>query len=185
MTIQQFCGKQVRLAYMDLEADSAQWAKWRMDSELQRLADWGPANVYSQREMKRWIEEDSEKRYPFSIRTLENDQIIGFITLTGFNWTAREAWLGIVIGERGFWGHGYGSDAIQTLLRFAFEELNLNRVSLDVFEYNQRAIRCYEKLGFQHEGRRRQEIFIDDRRWDDLYMGILRVEWEDLQKKGK
>jgi len=57
-------------------------------------------------------------------------------------------------------------------------ELNLHRVSLDVFEYNPRAIRSYEKVGFKHEGRVRQALNRDGRRWDILYMGILREEWE-------
>ncbi len=109
--------------------------------------------------------------------------MIGFLNLSGFNWTAREAWLGVGIGEREYWGKGYGTDAVNILLRFAFQELNLNRVSLDVFEYNERAVRSYEKLGFQHEGRLRQLLNRFDRRWDLIYMGILRQEWEQKQQE--
>jgi RimJ/RimL family protein N-acetyltransferase len=63
------------------------------------------------------------------------------------------------------------------LLRFAFTEVNLRRVSLGVFEYNPRAIRTYEKTGFRHEGRVRQFLNKEGRRWDMLFMGIMREEW--------
>jgi RimJ/RimL family protein N-acetyltransferase len=66
---------------------------------------------------------------------------------------------------------------MQVILRFAFEELNLYRVSLDVFEYNPRAVRSYEKAGFSHEGRLRRCLNRNGRRWDLIYMGILRDEW--------
>jgi len=65
------------------------------------------------------------------------------------------------------------------ILRFAFCELNLHRVNLNVFEYNPRAIHCYEKVGFKHEGRLRQCLNRDGRRWDLVYMGILRGEWQE------
>ena len=93
------------------------------------------------------------------------------------DWGSRDAFAGIGIGEREFWGKGYGSDAIQLLLRYAFTELNLQRVSLTVFEFNQRAQRSYEKVGFRLEGRQRQIMQREGRRWDILYMGILREDW--------
>jgi len=93
-------------------------------------------------------------------------------------WTHGDGWIGLGLGEREDWGKGYGTDAMRVMLRFAFTELNLYRVSLDVFEYNPRAIRSYEKAGFVFEGRMRQWMRRDGRRWDFVYMGILREEWE-------
>jgi len=66
------------------------------------------------------------------------------------------------------------------VLRYGFNELNLRRVTLTVFEYNPRAIRSYEKAGFQHEGRVRQALLRDGKRWDMFYMGILRDDWKKL-----
>ena len=109
--------------------------------------------------------------------------MIGFIELDGFNWPAREVWVGIGIGDREFQGRGYGTDAMRLVLRFAFLELNLNRVSLTVFEYNQRGIRSYEKAGFKEEGREREALERDGKRWDMLFMGILREDWEKLPQK--
>jgi RimJ/RimL family protein N-acetyltransferase len=65
------------------------------------------------------------------------------------------------------------------MLRYAFEALNLNRVWLEVYEYNQRGLRCYEKLGFRKEGVQRQENYRDGRYWDTILMGLLRSEWEE------
>ena len=175
-----FTGKLVRLAFLDLEKDLAEWAKWDRDSEYQQLLDWGPANLYHTKQVREWVEKEIERMYLFSIHTLADDKIIGSLDLGGINWTARDAWLGVGIGERDYWGKGYGSDAINILLQFAFQELNLNRVTLNVFEYNERAIHAYEKIGFQHEGRQRQVLNRFDRRWDLIYMGILRSEWETL-----
>lgn len=122
-----------------------------------------------------------EKEAPqffFIILTLAGDKPIGVIELSGLDWTAGDAFLGIGLGERQYWGQGYGSDALEILLRYAFRELGLRRVSLTVFEYNPRAIHTYEKAGFQNEGRLRQWLNRDGRRWDLLVMGILRQEWE-------
>ncbi|MCK4899416.1 MAG: GNAT family N-acetyltransferase, partial [Anaerolineales bacterium] len=75
------------------------------------------------------------------------------------------------------WGKGFGTDAVSVILRYAFHELNLHRVSLGVFEYNRRARRSYEKVGFSVEGRIRGDMLRQGRRWDVFIMGILREEW--------
>jgi RimJ/RimL family protein N-acetyltransferase len=90
----------------------------------------------------------------------------------------RKASLGIMIGNKEYWSNGYGSDAIITLLRFAFHEMNMNRVWLHVYEFNERAIACYKKVGFCAEGRLRQNFYQEGRYWDTIVMGILRSEFE-------
>ena len=100
------------------------------------------------------------------------------------DWKNRKAVQGIFIGEKEYWGRGYGSDAIRALLGFAFREMNLHRVYLSVYDYNERAIRCYEKCGFRHEGRLRKARFSDGRYHDELMMGILREEFEELNGNG-
>lgn len=179
MNAQPFTGKLVRLATIDLEKDIERWARWNRDSEYQQLLDWGPSKLYTPKEMREWVEKESGSMFNFFIHTLEDDEVIGFLDLGGMDWTSGNCWLGVGIGERAYWGKGYGTDAINVLLRFAFEELNLKRVSLNVFEYNERAIRSYEKIGFQHEGRQRKLLNRFDQRWDMVFMGILRGEWEE------
>ncbi len=93
----------------------------------------------------------------------------------------RHASLGIMVGDKSYWSNGYGSDAVMTLLGFAFDQMNLNKVELGVFEFNERAIACYRKCGFAEEGRRREHYFQAGRYWDIIDMSILRREYEASQ----
>jgi RimJ/RimL family protein N-acetyltransferase len=111
------------------------------------------------------------------IRMLNSDRLIGGVGLWLESWAHGEAWVGIGIGDRDFWGSGYGTDAMGLILRYAFTELNLRRVSLEVFAHNPRAIRSYEKAGFRREGVIRSDCRRDGQRWDSVFMGILRDEW--------
>ena len=88
--------------------------------------------------------------------------------------------MGIGIGEEELWGKGYGTDAVRLMLNYAFTELNLRRISLDLFEYNQRALRSYQKAGFVEEGRMRGIFQREGRRWDSIYVWILRDDWQRL-----
>ncbi len=176
-------GDLIRLVAIDPETDGDTWARWTQDSEYGRLLDSDPAiprsAAYFHTDLERM--EQRSDMYVFAIRTLAGNRLIGFVDLGGIQWSHRNSFLGIGIGEREFWGMGYGTDTLRVVLRYAFTELNLERVSLDVFEYNERAIHCYEKLGFTHEGRMREALHRDGRRWDMLYMGILREEWQKQQ----
>ena len=176
-------GEMVRLAAVNPETDSKLFAKWARDTEYLRMLDTSPVRQWSERQYKKWFKEDLEKGkrddFLFLIRTLENDEAIGFIELDGVHWSHGDSYVGIGIGEREYWGKGFGTDAMKVVLRYAFEELNLHRVSLNVFEYNQRAIHSYEKVGFVVEGCERQFLRREGKRWDMIYMGILRAEWEE------
>jgi RimJ/RimL family protein N-acetyltransferase len=92
----------------------------------------------------------------------------------------RSTELGIMIGDKTRWGQGYGGDAICTLLRFAFDEMNLNRVALQVADFNERGIACYRRCGFVHEARLRQDAYFDGAYHDVLQMSILRDEFYAL-----
>ena len=137
----------------------------------------------SRAEEEGWFEaylKDDSTRI-FGIETGDGN-LVGNIGLRDLDWKNRNASLGIVIAESEYWGRGYGSDAVITMLAFAFHEMNLHRVYLSVFDFNERAIRCYEKCGFRHEGRAREVFFRDGRYHDSLLMAILRQEFvnEDL-----
>jgi len=115
-----------------------------------------------------------------AIETLDGT-LIGMTGLHRARPEDRGAELGIMIGDKSFWSNGYGTDAIQTLLRFAFDQMNMHKVALGVFEFNERAQVCYRKCGFIEEGRAREEYFQDGRYWDIVRMGILRREWAAIQ----
>jgi len=172
-------GKKVRLAALDPETSAPLWANWRLNSEYSRLADMNPATLQSAKGTREWIEKhlDDWLVYEFEIRTLENDQIIGSIGLDGEMAVHGDAYVGIGIGNPEFWGKGYGTEAMKLMLGYAFMELDLHRVSLDVFGYNLRAIHSYEKAGFKLEGHKRNMLLREGTRWDMIYMGILREEW--------
>jgi RimJ/RimL family protein N-acetyltransferase len=178
-----FQGELVRLTAEEPETLAPLESQWSVDSEYSRLLDWDPARRFSVKSSQKWIEKQYEKEdnYAFTIRILDGDQIIGRIGLEGIHWTHSDCFVGIGLGEREFWGKGYGTDAMRVMLRYAFTELNLQRVTLDVFEYNQRGVRSYEKAGFVFEGSQRGMILREGRRWDVIYMGILREEWLKLE----
>ncbi len=184
MDTELYRGELVRLAAINPETDAEPFAKWSRDSEFLRLLDADVVLPSSVKRTKEMMEaEPKHNQFDFAIRVLADDRAIGLVGLHGVSWTQGDAWVGIGIGDREYWGKGYGTDAMRLILCYAFAELNLRRVSLTVFEYNPRAIRSYEKVGFVHEGRRVGLLNRDGRRWDEMFMGILREEWEALQRK--
>ena len=183
MNVPLFEGELVHLLAPEPQLAAGMHSRWMRDSEFVRLLDTDPARLLSVDKNKEWfeknlVEEQKDDELFLLIRTLEDDRTIGLIGLDGIRWTHGDAWVGIGLGEREYWGKGYGTDAMRILLRYAFEELNLHRLSLSVFEYNPRAIRSYEKVGFIVEGSARQFLNRDGQRYDMIFMGILREEWE-------
>jgi len=176
-----FTGNLVRLSAYDPEELSKALPRWYRNSEYSRLLSSSLMPMPSPKSVNSWIEKEvleySPASYFFSIRALAEDKLIGDLGLDVIDWSGRDAFVGLGIGETEYWGKGYGTDVMNVLLRFAFLEINLRRVTLTVFEYNPRAIRSYEKAGFQHEGRERNVLNKEGRRYDMLFMGILREEW--------
>jgi RimJ/RimL family protein N-acetyltransferase len=160
-----------------LEHDDLQhFVDWVKDPDLRRnLAVRYPVSMT---EEEGWFQRltQRENDYVLAIETKEGTYI-GNIGLHSMEPENRQAMLGIAIGERAYQGQGYGTDAIRALLGWAFGYLNLNRVYLRVYAYNERAIRCYRKCGFQHEGTLRQSHYSDGQYFDELMMGILRDEF--------
>lgn len=118
----------------------------------------------------------SEKRSHFSVYTREGVHI-GSCSYRDVNPITRTATIGIAIMDKNYWSKGYGTDTLQVLLRFLFLKLNLNRVQLDTWSGNTRAIRAYEKCGFVLEGRLRQNEYVDGQYYDTIVMGLLREEF--------
>jgi RimJ/RimL family protein N-acetyltransferase len=169
-------GKLVRLIACN-PADAEIVARWSRDTEYHRLGDNDVAYPQTVKQAREWLERENDRGFRFIIRTLGDDRLIGGIGLWIESWAHGEAWVGIGIGERDYWGNGYGTDAMRLILGYGFTELNLQRVSLGVYAYNPRAIRSYEKCGFVREGLMRGDCQRDGRRWDSIFMGILRQEW--------
>jgi RimJ/RimL family protein N-acetyltransferase len=178
-----FRGRLVHLA-APAEDDAAAFARWSQDAEYLRALDTDYARPVSATE---FAERSAPGRadsntLEFRLRTLAEDRLIGFVALHCIEWNNQAAMLAIGIGEASYRGKGYGSDALQLILRYAFRELNLYRVGLDVTANNRAAIRAYEKAGFQQEGVMRRAVSRDGQRIDRILMGILRDEW--LERTG-
>ena len=184
-----FRGKFVHLTTEEPGARAKVEVQWQRDTEFHRLMDGDATRMESEHKLREWFEKHSEsdfkpERYSFSVRTLEEDKHIGFFALW-IDLVHNEAWVGIGIGDREFWGKGYGTDMMKLCLQYAFTELNVYRVSLGLHEYNPRALRSYEKAGFRLEGRTRKDLLREGKRYDSLWMGILREEWLQMQTGDK
>jgi RimJ/RimL family protein N-acetyltransferase len=164
-----------------LEVGDAQTiAPWFNDAEVRGyLRRYYPMSVTREEEWLRGLYE-GPRDIAFGIALRADDRLIGGTGLHDIEPRHRHACFGISIGDKSLWGKGHGTEATGLVLRYAFHTLNLNRVWLHVFEYNPRAARVYEKVGFRCEGRLRQDAFHDGRYWDTIVMGILRGEWEAL-----
>ncbi len=178
-----FYGEKVRLRPIERE-DLPRFVAWFSDPEVRRhLTIYLP---FSLAEEERWYEAHLRKTQEGSsvllaIETSEGAHI-GNISLEPINWKDRNAVLGIMIGERQYWNRGYGTDAMRTLLRVGFKQMNLHRISLVVDADNPRGIRCYEKAGLKREGTMRDAAFHDGAYCDQHMMSILADEFEATAK---
>ena len=168
-------GERIRLRAPERE-DIPTFVRWFNDPEVRRyLLMYEPM---SRAKEEKWFDGMLEYRddFLFGIEAPVQGgwQLIGNTGLHRVDWRNRAATFGIVIGEQDFWNQGYGTDATRTMVRFAFDTLNLHRVQLEVFDYNLRARRAYEKVGFRLEGTRRQALFESGRYYDEHLMAVLR-----------
>jgi RimJ/RimL family protein N-acetyltransferase len=144
---------------------------WQPQVTEQLLVVW-PEPVPGTRQ---WWERLRSEGDPYlAIETLAGE-FVGACDLGRVDGRARTAVLGIWIGEP-FWNKGFGTDAVRVLCRFAFTEMNLQRIELRVLENNARGIRAYEKVGFKEEGRLRRAIFVGGHHVDLIVMGLLAEE---------
>ena len=165
--------------------DAPTLVTWMNDPEVTRfLRRRGPINRIAEEAFLRRLSE-STTDVVLGIVVREADRFIGVTGLHQFETRHRHAMFGITLGDKTAWGKGYGTEATRLMVRHAFETLNLNRVWLQVYEYNPRGVHVYEKVGFKHEGRLRQDTFRDGRYWDTVVMGVLREEWEAVDYEAR
>jgi len=115
-------------------------------------------------------------RLHWIIESKETHEFIGYLTLRDENPKNRDGDLAITL-KTAHWGKGYASEVLKFTVDYAFRVLNLHRVSLGVFETNERALNLYKKVGFVEEGRLRKANWIDGAWRNVVLMGILDEEW--------
>lgn len=163
------------------EPDLERIHKWFNNVSFLRYYDMLPAIPQNGKQVAKAIEDfvNSDRSMMLAIRLKESNQIIGVIGLFDIQWTNGTATFFIGIGEDGYTGKGYGSEAIELMLDFGFHELNLYRIQLNVIAYNTAAINAYEKVGFIREGCFRELVFREGKRHDLYLYGLLRDEWKN------
>jgi len=171
-------GDRVRLRAIERE-DLDLLAAFDNDVELELIAnDVPPRPVSRASRRQRFDEQLKEARdvVPFVIEA--GGTAIGECSLGGFDQVARTCELGIAIGDRDYWGRGYGRDAVRVLVAYGFRSFNLHKIWLAVQAGNERAVRVYRACGFADEGRLREQWYSAGHYVDVLLMGLLRSDWE-------
>ncbi len=179
-------GEKVRLTAVT-QSDLPTLSQWWADADFLRLYDSVPAYPKTEAQLAKRVEEgqQGETTFLFGIRPLTGGALIGLLELDGVMWTHGTTFVSIAIGDKENRGKGYGREAMQLGLDFAFRELNLHRVCLTVFSYNEAAIKLYEGLGFVREGVYREHLQRDGRRYDMILFGLLRAEWQKSDNQYK
>jgi diamine N-acetyltransferase len=174
-------GERIRLRAVE-RSDLPRYVEWLNDPEITAgLSMYVPL---SQADEESWFEEMRKRpaeQHPVVIEMLNQDSWLpiggcGFNLIDQHN---RSAEVGIFIGQKDLWNRGYGTETMRLLLKHGFNNLNLHRIALRVYETNKGAIRSYEKAGFVHEGRLRQAEFRNGKYVDVLLMSVLRPEWQE------
>jgi len=152
--------------------------RWYADPEVARLARYQDAPMRAD-EIDRFFQARAlgPESLTMAIHERETGRLVGSCAFSQLDGENGSAMYHITIGEKDRWGHGYGTEATRLMLDHAFGTLGLHRIGLTVFEFNERAIRAYERCGFLVEGRVRESIWRDGRWWDELAMSVLADEW--------
>ena len=172
-------GKKIFLRPIRL-SDAKRYVKWLKDPDVHKFTTRKPI-TYKQ-EIK-WIKMQPKNKGERNFAIVTKDKVhIGSVGLK-IKKQDNKATLGILIGDKKYWSHGYGTDAMRTILKYGFEKLKLHKINLGVFSYNPRAINLYLDMGFEIQG-----IYKEDIRWKDKYcdlyqMALFNKKWQKNKKK--
>ena len=176
-------GRLVRLGPLDHEKDPPVVARWTHDPLLRSVLA-GVARPLSPEAVRKLLErvekqmEETKNLFHFTLRLRSDNRLVGLARIFWIDFHNGTGVLNLGIGDASDRRHGYGSDALDLLLRFAFDELNLHRLSVWPGADNLPFIQMVGKAGFEEEARRREASFHDGRYWDVLHLGLLRLKWE-------
>jgi RimJ/RimL family protein N-acetyltransferase len=176
-----FEGRRVRLDRFNPDRDAVVAARWTHDLDwLQQLEARKEARPLAAAQVRmRWASlEKSESTFVFAVRLRADDRLVGQAALGEVSWMHRSAVIRLGIADPADRRQGFGGEALALLMRYAFDELNLHRLTAWTQEYNPQAVRFLERAGFVPEVRQRQALQRNGRRWDVIVLGLLREEWE-------
>jgi len=181
-----FHGKLVYLAAHDPERDAEIESHWTHDPDLTHLVSSSPIQPLSAEQIKKRYKDAQKNKdsstYSFAVRTCAEDRLVGFVRLHHIEWNQGTAWLKLAIAEKSDQGKGYGKEALNLILRYAFDELNLRRISSSLLDYNQKGLDLLVKAGFILEVRQREMHYSFGRYCDRLLLGLLREDWLEIRQ---
>lgn len=149
----------------------------------------GQTRVFSRDRVEQWLKQvvDAEDRIFCLIVDQSNDEVVGDVEINQIHFTHRNGNIRIALHEERHFGKGFGTEAMRLMIEYGFGVLNLHRLSLDVYAYNERAINTYKKLGFQQEGVQKEALYYDHQYHDVILMALLRKDYyarsQELAKK--
>ncbi|MDP2685276.1 MAG: GNAT family protein [bacterium] len=178
-------GKKIMLRAVE-EQDLVLLHKWSNDCDTQDIM--GDIHFPSSMDFhKKWF--DNLKGDRLNQRwAIEAPEIglIGLVSMMHIDWRNNHAWHGVMLGDKDIKGKGFGIDTLMTCMRYAFDEMHLERLDGSMIEYNYIPYNLYcKKLGWTEEGRRRNYYFRRGRYWDQIVVGITRKDYEGLIEKTK
>ena len=173
-------GKKITLRAVE-ESDLELLHRWANDSETQDII----GNIYFPSSMdfhRKWFESLKSDQLNQRLAIDAPDMgIIGLSSIMHIDWRNRHAWHGVMLGDADIRGKGYGKDAVMTTMRYAFDEMHLERLDGSIVEYNEASYKFYVgKLGWKEEGRRKNYYFRKRRYWDQIVVGITRADYDEL-----
>lgn len=160
--------------------DALLFAKWLNDEEVTAGLH-TTHTITTEDSAEEMLESIIDKKKPsFEIILKEDDRAIGSVILTSVNELDRTATIGVYIGEKEYRGKGYGTEALRAIIRYGFDYLNLHNINLSVISYNENALRCYQKLGFQEYGRRHECVLVGGKYYDRISLELLEQDYRKL-----
>lgn len=176
-------GERIYLSPRNIE-DVEKFTEWLNDFETTDYIG-RSSRILTKEAEKEYLENHINEEATFAIVTLNEDKLIGTVSIENISHLRRIGTLGIFIGDKNYRNNGYGTEAIKLILDYGFNYLNLNNIKLDLMEFNERALACYKKCGFKEYGRRRKCNFINGKYYDTISMDILAEEFNGKFIKNK
>lgn len=172
-----FKGKKIKLrAYRTDEIEKV----WELFNEISvretlTLGSIFPMSLEAQKKFMNTVMTEMSEQFQFAVESLETGEIIGGCGINLLDRKNSVATIGVWLGKE-FQGKGNGTDILRVFCKFIFEEMNINKVKLTYFEFNEVGKKCYDAVGFKEEGRHRKEVFRYGKYHDLISMGLFKEE---------